>query len=191
MTASKILENLYLGSADDADMMQGKGYTFIDVRGYVERNYKPSLNWRNALWLARQISAYRKGKIPVLVYCAGGIERSPLVVVAYLMDYHDCNDIDKAYDFVIEKRGCVQRRADWFEIKPVEFTILPPSKIPDRCWFCEELMGSLCRLGLDLNNNCGDFNGPKDLPKREMRKMLNAAQGLDKPQDQNSLQNND
>lgn len=164
MTASKIIENLYLGSADDADMMRDKGYTLLDVRGYVDRHYDPSLNWRNALWLARQISAYLKAHMPVLVYCAGGIERSPLVVVAYLMDYKDCDDIDKAYDYVIERRGCVQRRKEWFKIGPVEFTILPPSKIPDGCWYCEDLMGSLCRIGHDLQPNCEDYTGPKDPP---------------------------
>lgn len=49
---------------------------------------------------------------PVLVHCAFGMERSPLTVMWYLMQYKGMT-LDAAFTLVKEKRGMVADRRHW------------------------------------------------------------------------------
>lgn len=51
----------------------------------------------------------------LLVHCAAGIERSPLVMATWLVKTGRYADIAKAYEFIKSKRPVVQERTHWLE----------------------------------------------------------------------------
>lgn len=52
------------------------------------------------------------GSTPVLVHCAAGMERSPLVVAHFLVDYFRVS-LDEAYAWIKAHRPIVQDRRAW------------------------------------------------------------------------------
>lgn len=53
----------------------------------------------------------------VIVHCAGGMERSPLVVATYLIQEGYASDYDDAYHFIKEIRPVVSDCRDWIDIQ--------------------------------------------------------------------------
>ena len=51
----------------------------------------------------------------VVVYCGCGVSRSATIVIAYLIS-QNCWEYFKAFDFVKEKRGCVQPNAKFVKV---------------------------------------------------------------------------
>ena len=54
---------------------------------------------------------------PLMIHCKGGVERSPLTLVYYLMKFRKYS-IDEAYEYVKKKRPVVVDRRSWL---PEEF----------------------------------------------------------------------
>lgn len=133
MTANEIIPRLYLGDVGDAiEFTQGPRLCVAeelmpppyattdedeqiqvcrDVPQGFNTRYEANTNQldRAADWIHEQLTAGRT----VLVHCAIGMERSPLVVVWYLRRYGHFTLLDTAYDHVIERRPIVERRFSW------------------------------------------------------------------------------
>jgi len=119
---SQILDNLYLGSLDDA-LNAPPDFVIVCVLEYQPPN-EPKGAYRFpflegglanvkvldefADFVDKLLSEGRK----VLVHCAMGIERSPLAVVWYLHKKKGMS-IPEAYAFVKSKRNVVADRTVW------------------------------------------------------------------------------
>jgi len=119
---SQILDNLYLGSLDDA-LNAPSDFVIVCVLEYQPPN-EPKGAYRFpflegglanvkvldefADFVDKLLSEGRK----VLVHCAMGIERSPLAVVWYLHKKKGMS-IPEAYAFVKSKRSVVADRTIW------------------------------------------------------------------------------
>ena len=119
---SQILDNLYLGSLDDA-LNAPPDFVIVCVLEYQPPN-EPKGAYRFpflegglanvkvldefADFVDKLLSEGRK----VLVHCAMGIERSPLAVVWYLHKKKGMS-IPEAYAFVKSKRSVVADRTIW------------------------------------------------------------------------------
>jgi Predicted protein-tyrosine phosphatase len=119
---SQILDNLYLGSLDDA-LNAPPDFVIVCVLEYQPPN-EPKGAYRFpflegglanvkvldefADFVDKLLSEGRK----VLVHCAMGIERSPLAVVWYLHKKKGMS-IPEAYAFVKSKRSVVADRTVW------------------------------------------------------------------------------
>ena len=119
---SQILDNLYLGSLDDA-LNAPPDFVIVCVLEYQPPN-EPKGAYRFpflegglanikvldefADFVDKLLSEGRK----VLVHCAMGIERSPLAVVWYLHKKKGMS-IPEAYAFVKSKRNVVADRTIW------------------------------------------------------------------------------
>lgn len=68
------------------------------------------------------IAAHEESKVPLLVHCMAGVERSPLTIVWYLMSKG--MTIDDAYKLVKSKRPQVEDRRQWLD-PVVEGTVEP------------------------------------------------------------------
>jgi len=72
------------------------------------------VNTENLNLLVDIIDEHFLNRWPLLVHCRGGVERSPLTVVAWLVQRKKM-DIDEAYEFVKFKRPVVEDRRMWLE----------------------------------------------------------------------------
>ena len=143
MTATEIMENLYLGDMKDARhfngviIFVGEGipqnepphaiHIQIIPPGTIprlsseERLYKPRLNDDypikvNKSKVAQAIYTIRYNLSKgrrVLVHFYVGAERSPIVVACYLVEAGYAPDIYKAYDYIMKKRPIVIMHSDW------------------------------------------------------------------------------
>lgn len=127
MSESNIFENVYLGNAHDAEIFKGNT---ISVRGEdvsMEFHEKVPYSILKTMMtgsneevqelfntIVDDIENSNK-KEKTLVYCTAGVDRSPLVIVCWLI-MRKGFDIDEAYDLVIKKRDIVYRHDDWIEI---------------------------------------------------------------------------
>ena len=71
--------------------------------------------------VAREIQERFEKKIPTLVHCLGGFERSPLAIVYWLHKYHDMS-FNKAYEFVKERRSVILNRLNRLDLTYDEAT---------------------------------------------------------------------
>jgi protein-tyrosine phosphatase len=60
---------------------------------------------------------YQRLKVPVLVHCAVGCERSPLVVAYFLRRYQYARTLTEAYQMIRAKRPQILDRRQWLEAK--------------------------------------------------------------------------
>jgi len=112
----EIIQNVYLANETDIGHLDSDDYVPVDVRHIVSAGFTPEVNLEGCRMLASVIhTLVLLGKKPV-VFCDAGIERSPLVIVYYLMASKGYN-INKSYEYVISKRACVQRRKNWINVR--------------------------------------------------------------------------
>jgi len=115
MPVTQIIDNLYLGSEVDAAKatVRGDYDLVIDVRPLVDMN---NVSMKNLDFLAKQINTALRGRKKVLVHCALGQERAPLVIAWYLANYTGFNTIQKAYDQIKKVRPMIYVRVDVLDL---------------------------------------------------------------------------
>jgi protein-tyrosine phosphatase len=77
-----------------------------------DRNKQAIVNHKQLDLLADIINNHIIDREPLMIHCKGGVERSPLTLVHYLMKWKGY-DIDKAYDFVKSRRPVTIDRRAW------------------------------------------------------------------------------
>jgi protein-tyrosine phosphatase len=55
-------------------------------------------------------------KLPLLVHCWAGVERSPLTLAYWLVKSHRQPNLDEAYKFLKSKRPIVEDRREWLPL---------------------------------------------------------------------------
>lgn len=85
---------------DETNFVYGKGLDATVNPSYLEEALKTIKSYHS------------KGQI--LVHCIGGVERSPLTAVMYLVQNRNMN-IDDAYKLVMSKRSIVEDRRHWLK----------------------------------------------------------------------------
>jgi len=115
---SKILDNLYLG-----DLRDSHNFSFpmipvqsiIDLTGWhIENDIKNGDD--STLWKVHTMLAYsHQYKIPTLVHCHAGMDRSPFMVAWFLHDYMGMTP-EEAYNLVKEKHPQTIVHDDWMKI---------------------------------------------------------------------------
>ena len=126
---SEIIPNLFVGNLVDSAGFKGKSIcvleqretfaenaTWIPILTYLPASVEgvtiPRADKKQLDTAADVIESLLASDSKVLVHCAAGIERSPLVVVWYLHTKAG-KTIDNAYELVLSKRSIVQRRDNW------------------------------------------------------------------------------
>ena len=117
MTANEIIHRLYLGDKDDVRTKNRHWDRVIPVMWLIEPDDKGGVDIAMLDALADAIQRGLDAFETVLVHCWAGVERSPLVVAWYLCKHAGYKNLDEAYDFIQEKRQCVQRRTCWIAWK--------------------------------------------------------------------------
>ena len=117
----QILLNLWVSSEEDSKdfWFSQQPHVSIDLTGW---NIDLELSQENLKTVSRVIpiiDACIKTKIPCLVYCHGGIDRSPFMIACYLFT-HIINLPYKAYQAVKEKHPETIIHDDWMR-KYVQF----------------------------------------------------------------------
>ena len=111
----RTIGNVYLTGAADAEFDQLKRIPdaiAIDVRGLIDSRYSKADNIYGCLKIALEIEdALRNGKNPV-VFCDGGLERSPLAVAVWFSWTHNV-DMDFAYEHIKRGKPDIFRRDEW------------------------------------------------------------------------------
>jgi len=114
---TEVVENLYLGSDVDVD-------GFSDYYGVESPIIHYDLTqWRidygltdnefyRILAMVEQIEKIRDSGLPVIIYCHGGVDRSPFLVACYLY-YVQGMKYDEAYELVKEKHPETFIHYDW------------------------------------------------------------------------------
>lgn len=119
--ATEIVSDLWLGDFEDAKTFRGRIICVLEAI--------PDTEPQQALWirvfpepgkadrynLNRAVDAIQwslRERIPVLVHCGAGVERSPLVVVWFLHKRRGMT-IEQAYELVKSKRPIVEDRSLW------------------------------------------------------------------------------
>ncbi len=114
---SEIIPNLYVGGIEEAKIAIDRGdFEVIDVRCiFLEGMTEVSAKVLDAYAMTIDVILSRKEK--VFIHCQEGIERSPLVIVWYLVIYHrdEYPDLESAYRHVIDKHPITQRRGSWVD----------------------------------------------------------------------------
>jgi hypothetical protein len=119
---SKILENLYLGSLEDA-LHAPPDFVVVCVLEYQPPNEPPGAyrfpfleggvaNVKVLDDFANLVDKLLSEGKKVLVHCGMGVERSPLAVVWYLHRKKGMS-IAEAYKYVMERRSVVADRSSW------------------------------------------------------------------------------
>jgi len=109
----EIIPNLYLGGKADALDAEAMGFRLVDIRGRIDGRDLPKKNLRSVRRIAKELHDLLKtGNNRVLVFCDGGLERSPLAVAYYLHEYHDM-EVYEAYNLIREKRKGIFAREEW------------------------------------------------------------------------------
>jgi len=115
----ELIRHVYLTGADDVELGRFgdiKNPQPVDVRGVIDRRYKYSDNLYGCLKIAQEIeNALRNGKNPV-VFCDGGLERSPLAIAVWFSWTHDVS-LDFAYKHIKEAQPGIHRRDEWVQRK--------------------------------------------------------------------------
>lgn len=127
MKATKIFENVYIGNYIDGKEFNGSK---ISVRGEdVDREsygIKPYSILENLYLGTAEESAVLINKIVndiekknsrgnTLVHCTGGIDRSPFIVMCWLVLKHEYS-VEDAYDLIIDKRPIAMRHYEWVDL---------------------------------------------------------------------------
>ena len=111
----RFIKDVYLSGLADVELLDGadlKEFQPIDVRGLIDRNYSRVDNIYGCLKVAQEIEdALRRGKNP-LVFCDGGLERSPLAIAVWLSWMHNIT-LEFAYDLIKENKQDIFRRNEW------------------------------------------------------------------------------
>jgi Dual specificity phosphatase, catalytic domain len=124
----RILGSIYVGGYENAGDFNGFVlFVHHDIQWYTKGLHIPLLskkpnsptdrtgakiNYSNLYLITETIDRHFKNHTPLLVHCRGGVERSPLCVVHWLVEYFD-NTPDIAYDYVKMKRPVVEDRRYW------------------------------------------------------------------------------
>lgn len=105
--------NVYLSCAADIELGKfDQNFQPIDVRGIIDRSNNRVDNLYGCLKIAQEIEdTLRSGKSPV-VYCDGGLERSPLAIAVWFSWMHDVS-LDSAYKHVKRHQPGIHRRDSW------------------------------------------------------------------------------
>jgi protein-tyrosine phosphatase len=119
VTTNEIIPKLYLGDMADATQFSGKiiCLTHEAIPSNPHAIWMPLLRGENMarVWqmdaVADLIDKYI-GEVDVLVHCAGGIDRAPLVVAWFLHTKRGMT-IDNAYLLIKEKRPQINQHKDW------------------------------------------------------------------------------
>ena len=111
---NKILEGLFLGDVNDAELRSYKFDSIYDIRRWIPLDEFEDVRIEADLLdaLAVLIHEERKQLKNILVYCTAGLERSPLVVAWYLCTYpenHGVKNLKQAYDFIGKRRNVLPR----------------------------------------------------------------------------------
>jgi protein-tyrosine phosphatase len=123
----EIIEHLYLGS-----MVDGRDATIdsLCVMWYGEPGINPESKHIVTTWYhdkgigvrpnamdeaADYIHEHLSVDNPLLVYCAVGMERSPLTIAWYLRKYHSMT-FAEAYTLMHAKRSIVENREHWLKV---------------------------------------------------------------------------
>ncbi|XP_055331062.1 protein phosphatase Slingshot homolog 1-like [Paramacrobiotus metropolitanus] len=144
-SASEIFDHLYLGTewnAGNLEELRKKGIELVLNVTTEINNFFPNLfhyqnirvndteeedmlqHWERAF---RYIADAKKEGKKVLVHCKMGVSRSASVVIAYAMKANDW-DLEKAMQFVKERRSCVQPNPGFMKQLEVYQGILEASK---------------------------------------------------------------
>jgi protein-tyrosine phosphatase len=101
---------------EDGPLYKGQCY-FIPIL-----TTKPNSKWDRTGAIASIIELEKACKIidqhvsndeKILVHCMGGVERSPLTIAWYLVQWGQAVDLKDAYEFLKEKRPVVSDRRFW------------------------------------------------------------------------------
>lgn len=125
---SKILGPVYVSSYVGAKDFEGQVvFVHHDIQWYTKGLHIPLLskrpnsytdrsgakvNLENLYLLQNIIEEHFKNNLPILVHCKGGIERSPLTVVNWLVAKHGLS-FDEAYAYTKSKRHVIEDRRIW------------------------------------------------------------------------------
>jgi len=129
MTYNKILENLYLGDIPDAinfdkEIPKGRIIVVLESRPPNEpfkAFHVPILSSSGHVHslqldqIACTIDSILQQKIDLLIHCAAGIERSPLMTAWYLHKFRNMT-MNEAYTLIKEKRPQIADRQSWLII---------------------------------------------------------------------------
>ena len=125
----EIIPGLWLGDAKDASKHEDDfdaSYPIYRWITFDEFGGKMEIKAEVLDSLAVLIHEERLMTKKILVYCAAGIERSPLVVAWYLCTYAEVEGIttlNQAYDYIKDSRKVYDRSdwVDWTERKERDF----------------------------------------------------------------------
>lgn len=116
---TKIKDNLYVGPAEtlDRDHVFGLLEAFIDVRTcfYEEEGDPPiwKVRWDRLCYMVDSIAYLAiEMEIPVLVFCHGGIDRSPFTMACVLASYYNMT-LREAYDHIKGLRPEINIHSKW------------------------------------------------------------------------------
>jgi len=112
---TEIIDGIHIGDESDISALQKyKSWVTIDARHIISAGHKPEKNLEGCRMLASTIHTLKLLGKKIVVYCDAGIERSPLVVMYYLMVSKGWN-FDYSYNFVKGRRNCVGDRFRWIK----------------------------------------------------------------------------
>lgn len=125
---SKIIGSIYVSSYEGAKNFDGDVlFVHHDVQYYTRGLHIPLLkekpnsstdrtgakvNRENLDLIQDTIEFHYETNAPLLVHCRGGVERSPLCVVTWLVESLNWS-LDGAYEYVQNKRSVVEDRRYW------------------------------------------------------------------------------
>lgn len=125
MTANNIYGNIWLGDANDS--LTFNGYK-ISVRGEdldMEIDGTTPYSILNTIYVGNEVVTREvfntiiedieyHSKKPVLIYCTGGIDRSPFVVLCWLV-LKKRFTVEDAYDLIKSKRPIIIEHYEWVD----------------------------------------------------------------------------
>ena len=129
MNPSEIIENLFIGNLANSATFDGAVVCVLEWRETYGKNatwipimkHIPTSNPEVTTYMADEkqlnvaaeaIESLLSANKKVMVHCAVGMERSPLVVAWYLHTKKGMS-LDEAYSLIISRRSFVQRRDEW------------------------------------------------------------------------------
>lgn len=122
MTMNEIVPRLWLGDASDSIQSSAPKNIICLMHEAMPQNprgiwmplFRNDISARRSQLdaTARLIDSYLKEGESVLVHCAGGIDRAPLIVAWYLHRFQNMT-LDEAYKIVKEKRPQINLHPDW------------------------------------------------------------------------------
>lgn len=127
-TMTHVIGSLYLGDLLAASKFDGDTLGVHENPLFAVKHYIPLLareptskinrtgalvNNKNLVECLEFINRYIIANTPLLIHCYAGVERSPLVVANYLLNYCGFKTLNQAYMFLIRKRPTVSDRSFW------------------------------------------------------------------------------